>query len=422
MRALKITLLSLAGLFALILLTIVIVTATIDPNDYKADIEKAAAENTTLTLSINGDLGWSFLPLGIDVNGVELIQENGQTFTKLNKFTAQVGLLSLLQFNPQVHKIILDGLELTLEKDEQGTANWENITKTKDVEASTEKNQDKSAASPSQTKPTSNQAKTPEKKLKLEVKEVAITNTTIHYIDKQTNQSVSLKNFNLLANNIALSKAFPLDINFAVSNSSPQLDIEAQIKAAIRIDENLKYFSITELVSNYTLAGEPLQGKTVNAAFNGHSIIADLDKDTLTLENIALSFANITLNADTKITNLTKQVQLDGAVSISEFSPQKLLATLGQANIETTDPDVLQKVAFNTNFKGSPDDIALTELIIKLDDTAYTGAVNYRAAGQFLKAVIQGSPINIDRYLPPPADPITQLSQAATSDKGAPTT
>ena len=422
MRALKITLLSLAGLLALMLITIVIVTATIDPNDYKADIEKAAAENTTLTLSINGDLGWSFLPLGIDVNGVELIQENGQTFTKLNKFTAQVGLLSLLQFNPQVHKIILDGLELTLEKDENGAANWENITKTKSVEASAEKNQENSTSPSNQPQETSEQAQTTEKKLKLEIEEVAITNTTIHYIDKQSKQSVSLKNFNLLANSIALSKAFPLDINFAVSNSTPQLDIEAHIKAAITIDENLKRFSITELASNYKLAGEPLQGNTVNAVFNGHSIIADLEKDILSLENIALTFANITLNTDTKITNLTNQPQLDGALSISEFSPQKLLSTLGQAKIETTDPDVLQKVAFSTNFKGSTEDIALTELIIKLDDTAYTGAVNYRSAGQFLKAVIEGSAINIDRYLPPPADPITQLSQAASSNNSAPVT
>jgi len=421
-RALKITLLSLIGLLALILITIVIVTATIDPNDYKADIEKAATENTTLTLSINGDLGWSFLPLGIDVNGVELIQQNGKPFTKLNKFTAQVGLVSLLQFNPQVHKIILDGLELTLEKDKNGVANWENITKTKDVETSIEKKQEKSPSPSTKVPETSEQAQATEKKLKLEVEEVAITNTTIHYIDKQTNQSVSLKNFNLLANSIALSKAFPLDINFSISNSSPQLDIEAHIKAAITIDENLKLFSVTELASNYKLAGEPLQGNTVNAAFNGHSIIADLEKDTLSLENIALTFANITLNTDTKITNLTKQVQLDGALSISEFSPQKLLSTLGQATIETTDPDVLQKVAFSTNFKGSPEDIALTELIIKLDDTAYTGAVNYRSAGQFLKAILEGSAINIDRYLPPPADPITQLSQAASPDNGATTT
>ncbi len=420
MRALKITSLSLAALLALTLLTIIIITATIDPNDYRTDIEAATAKNTTLTLKINGDLSWSFLPLGIDVNSVELIQQDGLTFTKLNKFTAQVGLLSLLKFNPQVHRIILDGLEVTLKKDENGVANWENITKTKSVDASTEVHQEKNASPSNQAKETPNQAPPTSKPLKLEIEEIAITNTTIHYNDKQNNQSVSLINFNLLANSIALSKTFPLDINFSVSSSEPQLDIEAQIKAAISIDEDLKRFSVTKLASSYKLAGEPLQGNTVNAAFNGHSIIADLDEDTLSLENIALTFANITLNTDTTITNLSKNLQLNGALSISEFSPQKLLSTLGQENIETTDPEVLQKVAFNTNFKGSPEDITLSSLVIKLDDTAYTGTVNYRTAGQFLKAAIEGSALNIDRYLPPPADPVTQLSQTASSNNGAP--
>lgn len=415
MRALKITLFSLAGLLALLILAIIIITATIDPNDYKADIESAVAENTTLTLSINGDLGWSFLPLGIDVNSVELVQKNGQAFTKLNKFTAQVGLLSLLKFSPQVHRVILDGLVLTLEKDESGVANWENITKTKNKETNTAAQTSETQTPKTQPQETSEQAETTKNKLNLEIEEIAITNTTIYYTDKQANQSVSLKDFSLLANNITLNKDFPLNIEFSVSNSKPQLEIGAQIKAAITIDENLKRFSVTELASNYTLAGEPLKGNTVNAAFNGRSIVANLENDSLNLDNIALSFANITLNTSTKITNLTKQPLLDGALSISEFSPQKLLSTLGQEKIETTDPKVLQQVAFSTNFKGSPEDIALTNLLITLDDTAFAGTINYQAAGQFLKAVIEGSEINIDRYLPPPADPTTQLAQAVQS-------
>ena len=421
MRALKITLLGLAGLLALTLLTIIIITATIDPNDYKTDIETATAENTTLALKINGDLGWSLMPLGLDVNSVALIQQDGQTFTKLNKFTAQVGLLSLLKFNPQVHKIILDGLELTLEKDENGTANWENITKA-DLSPKTQQEQNNTPATNLQQTPEKPQ--TTSKPLKLEVEEVAITNTTIHYIDKQNNQSVSLKDFNLLANNIVLSKSFPLDINFAVSNSTPQLDIQAEIKAAISIDENMKRFSVTQLISRYTLAGAPFQGNTVNAAFNGHSIIADLNKDTLSLENIALTFADITLNTDTTITNLSKQAQINGALSVTEFSPQKLLSTLGQDNIETTDPEVLKKVSFSTNFKGSAADITLSSLAVRLDDTAYTGNVNYRSAGQSIKAAIEGTKLNIDRYLPPPppAAPVTQLSQAASSNNETPPT
>ncbi len=414
MRALKIGLLSIVGLISLLLVTIIIVTATIDPNDYKADIESAVAENTTLKLSINGELGWSFIPLGIDVNGLNLVQQDDTTFTRLNQLTAEVGLLSLLKMNPQVHRIILDGLEVTLEKNEAGEANWNNIipkeelTKTPPVASTNERSVEPKKETSSESTPP--KAKT----IQLEIEEISITNTTINYIDKQSNQAVSLKDFNLLANNIALDNEFPLDINFSVANSSPQLDVAAQINAAITINSSLKQFSIKQLKTSYKLSGAPFNGNNVDASFNGNSIVANLENETISLDTVVLAFANLSLSTDLTISNLNSQPQIDGVVSVKDFSLQSLLSTMGLPKIETTDPDVLQTLAFSTPIKGTAENLTLDELSITLDDTRYTCAINYKAAGQFVKAHIKGTQINADRYLPPPVLPTTPSALPAS--------
>ncbi|WP_250654955.1 AsmA family protein [Alkalimarinus coralli] len=419
MRILKITLLALIGLITLLLLSIVAITATIDPNDYKADIESAVAQNTTLRLSINGDLGWSFIPLGVDVNSVKLEHSNGKPFTELNQLTAQVGLLSLLKFNPQVHKLILDGLTVTLEKNEKGEANWENITAKKEDTSNQKSTPDaipsdnQKQATPTDVTDTSTKGQS----LQLEIEEVAITNTTIHYIDKQTNQSASLEGFSLLANNIALGSEFPLNIEFNASNSAPELTLEASINAALTINSDLKHFAIKQLQSNYQIAGAPFNNKQVTASINGDNIIADMEKGTVELDKIALKLANLALNTHITMTNLNDQPQLNGNLEVPNFSLQELLSSIGQPAIETTDPEVLKHLGFSTKINGSLSDLKLEDMVIQLDGTRYTGLSNYRLDDQFVAANLRGSKLNIDRYLPPPADPVTQVAQVIDSTK-----
>nr|WP_285903262.1 AsmA family protein [Alkalimarinus sediminis] len=410
----KVTLLSLLGLLTTLIVAIVAITATIDPNDYKTDIESAVAQNSNLTLTIDGDLGWSFMPLGIDISGVTLNHLDGKTFTSLNQLTAQVGLISLLKLNPQVHKVIVDGLVVTLEKNEQGEANWENIT-AKKVTGSTQSPEAKvtsaASAQDNPSTPSRDKAQQANSDFQFEIEEVAIINTTIRYLDKQSNQSASLEDLNLLANNISLGGEFPLSIEFKVSNSQPKLDITATIDAAITIDNNMRHVAVRQLNSHYDISGTPLSGNNLSASFNGKQIIADLDKDQVTLDEIALQLANLTLKTNLEIQNLSKQPKLDGNLAIPAFSLQTLLASLGLPAIDTSDKNVLTQIGFKTLLEGTAEDLKLNNIAIRLDDTSYTGSLNYRAVNQYIAANIKGSELNVDRYLPPAKDPVTQATQ-----------
>ena len=64
---------TLAGLAALIVLALVIITTLINPNDFKPQIEKLAEEQG-YPIAIDGDLGWQFFPtLGVSIGKTRLV-------------------------------------------------------------------------------------------------------------------------------------------------------------------------------------------------------------------------------------------------------------------------------------------------------------------------------------------------------------
>ena len=66
---------SLLALLTLIAVGVVYITVAIDPNQYRSDIE-ALAEQNGFELSINGNLEWQFLPLGVRLTEVDFSRQD----------------------------------------------------------------------------------------------------------------------------------------------------------------------------------------------------------------------------------------------------------------------------------------------------------------------------------------------------------
>ena len=98
----------------------------IDPNDYRPQLERLVADKTRLQLRLQGDIGWSLAPLGLEVNQLDARLDD-EDFLKIDRLVARVGLLSLLKMQPAVHSFVLHGLDLNLERDASGSGNWERI-------------------------------------------------------------------------------------------------------------------------------------------------------------------------------------------------------------------------------------------------------------------------------------------------------
>ena len=71
MKVIRYAIYAVIVLLLLAVAAVAIAVAVINPNDYKPQIEAAVEKQTNLDLMLEGDIGWSFIPLGLELNQVE---------------------------------------------------------------------------------------------------------------------------------------------------------------------------------------------------------------------------------------------------------------------------------------------------------------------------------------------------------------
>lgn len=400
MKVIRYAIYAVIALLLLAVAAVAIAVAVINPNDYKPQIEAAVEKQTNLDLMLEGDIGWSFIPLGLELNEVEA-NLDGERFVALEQLIAQIDFWSLIAMSPQVNTFLLNGLDAHLEVNEQGEGNWTRIMReqTATAEAGTDAAEQQPAQEIAEPEPQSASGEA----LNFNVENVEISNASVHYNDLSTGQSVTLEDFTVTASDITLGSEFPLDIRFRVETSQPQFAVDGSINARIQANQALNEFAVSGLNAVFDMSGEPFGGESVTAELAG-SLAANLENETASLSDFSASLANLSLNTNLNVKGFGDKPALDGRIEISEFSLKELLNNLGQPAIETTDPEVLKAIALSTNLGGEPGVVALSDLVIDLDDTRFNGGGSYNLASGGLVFDLEGDKLNADRYLPPPAE------------------
>jgi len=396
MKAIRYVLVAIVALVVLAIVAIAIAMAVIDPNDYKPQIKQVVEDQTNLNLVLDGDIGWSFIPLGLELNDAEATLD-GERFIALKQLVAQVDFWSLLAMSPQVSTFVLDGLDAHLNINEQGEGNWTHIMPEPAAGDERKDKQDVASNSGAAT-PESEQAGG--EALNFNVENIQISNAQVHYSDQRTGQTVTLEDFTANASNITLGSEFPLEIGFRVETTQPQLAVDGNIDVRLAANEALNDFTVSGLEAIFEMNGEPFGGKSVTAKLEG-SAKANLENETATLSDFTASLANLTLTAHLDVNGFGDKPTLKGQVAIDEFSLKELMENLGQPAIETTDEAVLQAIAFSTSISGAAGKPALSDLVIKLDDTTFKGSGSYNLDNGGIVFELQGDKLNADRYLPP---------------------
>lgn len=401
---------TLVGVLLLGILVVAIALYTIDPNDYKADIEKLVEDNSRLDLKLDGQIEWSLIPLGLELNHVSADLE-GQPLIKLDQLLAKVDFWSLLRMQPAVDTFSLKGLTANLNKNQQGEGNWERIALPASepaAPAKTDKTDKAGTTSPADTVATAEATKQP---MHFKVSQIEIVDANISYSDAQTGQTIKLTPFSLTASDIAPGKDFPLDIRFALSTSQPQMTIDGSLSGQINASESFQQFALNGLDGRFALQGAPFNGKQLDATIGG-SLSADLEQHKASLSDLIVNLANVTMMAQLQVDGWQDKPRLQGELALKAFSLQQLLAELGQAPIVTADDKVLQKVALSTKLGGPAGQLALTDLLLTLDDTQLKGQAGYTLDNGFIQLKLQGDKLNADRYLPPQAPSDTAAVKA----------
>ena len=92
MKVIRYAIYAVIALLLLAVAAVAIAVAVINPNDYKPQIEAAVEKQTNLDLMLEGDIGWSFIPLGLELNQVEA-NLDGERFVALEQLIAQMAQL-----------------------------------------------------------------------------------------------------------------------------------------------------------------------------------------------------------------------------------------------------------------------------------------------------------------------------------------
>ncbi len=399
--AVRYVLFALIAFAALAVSAITAVVMLLNPNDYKPQIEAIVSERTHLQLNLKGDLGWSFMPLGLELNAVSA-RLNGDPFFEVDRLVARVDLLSLLKMQPSVHTFEVLGLSLDLVSDQSGQGNWTRVMRessTGDAKPEAEKAQSSS-----------------DKSLDFQVSQVNIADARVAYRDEASGQAVTLDELSLQSTDIALGQPFPLSLAFHVATAEPQLDVYASLDATFSADEALNTLTMTGLDSRFDLSGAPLNGKKVTATVSG-DIAAELDKETIKLSSLLVSLANLSLNTDLTVSQYSTAPQLKGQLSVTEFSLREWFKQLGQTVPVTSDPGVLKRVALSTDIGGEPGRVDLNKLSVVLDDSTVSGKASYTIKSGAIVASLNLDKLNADRYLPPaPEEAQSQSSGKAPKE------
>ncbi len=406
---------------------------------------------------------WVGLSLN-DVTLANAANFSDSVFARVNSSDVKVELLPLIGGNLNVNLVELHGLELNLQKDADGRSNWEDLMSTTGVVETSGGDDvvhEVEAGAPivaalSVGGLVVTDAKVTWQDLN-EGSDVALDefnlSTGVIQISKPFHFDTDFKvasdsigiasevvasgeiNLNLNDNVYALSE---LELTTTAAGSALPLErLQATIGGDLITDLNAQTFDLTSFSGN--IAGLPLTGEihgtslmdapslfgdlksgVFDAAeildqigvelpedFNrallsesGFSVRFQQSEDQLLLNDVLASTGGVELNGDFQITNLAQSPVVSGTLSSNSFSPLAWAQTFG---VQASDPLVLQNAQFTTAIRQSGQLLALNDLNFTLDDFTLQGNVeinDINATIPPIKFALQGSRINIDRYLP----------------------
>ena len=458
------------GLFVLLLIAIGLYFRFVfDPNDFRDTLGSAVESQTGRSFAIEGDIDLHYFPwVGVTLGRTTLGEDaafGGGDFVSFESASVRMKVLPLLSKRLEVGKLQLDGLNVTLVRNEQGVDNWSTLAGGAEAEPTAAEPATGSASSFTADK----------------VGGLELTNAAIVFDDRQAGTVMRVTDLSALtgpigrgAEEIALSAGFDLDVSEpdvsvrvdfdgdgrnddgTLRFANPVLRVsgaQQTLSEGLTVDTFALNITAAALAANETSVNMPApsvslraQGGSVDEldlSLGASSLSMDIEGDSLTLPSPELTLAvsgelvpapvdlrltadalsvaptaetlslgNYVLNAmgvnargSLQASNWSDTLRASGPLVVEAFSARDLMAQL-DIPVETADASALSSVAVNAALDLRGDVVGLKDLSLKLDDTTVTGRAGLssieRSALDFDLVV---DAINLDRYLAPAAAP-----------------
>ncbi|MDH3418587.1 MAG: AsmA family protein [Gammaproteobacteria bacterium] len=374
----------------LLVIALVGVALLFDPNDYKPEISAAVEDATGRTLTLEGDLELNVFPrLRIALGEAELSNAAGfgdAPFVSIQGARLQVGLLPLILLQSlEIDEARLDGLTLNLARNAQGQGNWEDMGQAAAAGDEDELIDDDEAVEGGQ--------------LTVAVQAIVVDDAQVNWTDATTGETWQLSEFNLELEDFGVGVVFPMQTSFALSGEEIAINLAAEMQATVDLDDNS--YLLQDLIVDIDGSGAAWPGGEGALALQFDALEADLDAETVELSGLVLEFLDVVVRGNLSGAQLFSNLSLSGGVEIEDFDPQDIM-DLFDVEIETADPDALERVGASAQLAYDSDRMMLEQMSLRLDDSTLTGSLGMQ--GETLSFDLAIDEFNADRYLPPAED------------------
>lgn len=374
-RILKLFATLVAGLVIIAVVAALVLPKVFDPNDYQDDIAKLVYDNTGMTLAINGPIGWSVFPwLGLSLEKVSVKGSGEGDLAKLGKAEVSVKLLPLLSKKVEMKAANLVGLELNLIKDESGKGNW--VVEKKKTTAA--------AISTGEQPETQSSESTP---IQLDIANVFVEDLIVRYEDRSTGNIYLVDQAGLETGSIRNQEPFDFNLKARISGNNPELVLKTSISGNLRFDLKQGVYTL----KNLDISAQP---------------------DVQNAEKLSLVG---------QINVQQEPLMVKGELDVTQFNPGKLLKEIKIKLPPMADPKAMTSLSFKSQFNTDGKSFSADKLDLTLDSFRIDGFFKIAdLEKQNMVFQFKGNDLNLDNYLPPPAQETAAKKPSSGEQKPAP--
>lgn len=218
-KALKYLLIALAALVALTVAVVAYIAATFDPNAYKPQLIQLVKDKTGRTLNIPGEIRLTLFPrIGAELGRVSLSEpRKDQVFAATEQLRVSVALLPLLKKEVRVDRVLVDGLDVKVQRERDGRFNFDDL---------------RGSHAPESPAPAPAQPADPAALPLIDIGGITLSNARVDYRDAGSGQQLTISRLNLSTGAIRDGQKAALALGAELAGQQPAL----ALKLALRVD------------------------------------------------------------------------------------------------------------------------------------------------------------------------------------------
>jgi AsmA protein len=294
--------------FYILLITVLFVAgasgifiATFDANSYKQDLTDLVREQTGRELEFFGDVSLTVYPaLGMQLGAMSFSNAAGfgaQSMIKVNKVSISVDVASLITFSPEVDQLLLQDLEINLQKNKAGKTNWDDLIK-QDTKAATTVSESGTETSDSESGPI---------EFKGAFGGINMKNARLLWKDDQAGVEYRINDLDFTTGRITLDAPFDLNLQMALQTSDG-VDVKFDLAGQIQYLINESVLNINNFELEVAAQGSLLPLGKIQIGFSSQSTRLDLQRGNVKLDGLELRIDDSRLNGSINVTDFVKPV------------------------------------------------------------------------------------------------------------------